>query len=77
MPESKAPQWWYSLFQKGHHDMSVYQIEWAWHAYSEHQKEQAKAVVPCNQSDWERVARNVCANEQAMRRRLVDLGIKP
>lgn len=39
MPETKAPKWWYSLFQKGHHDMSIYEIEWAWKAYTEYLKE--------------------------------------
>jgi hypothetical protein len=79
MPETKAPQWWYAIFQKGHHDMSIYQIEWAWSAYCDHQMEQHEAIVPYEHraKQWEQVARNACENEQAIRRTLSKMGIKP
>ena len=32
-PNTRAPQWWYSCFQQGHHGMSIYEIEWAYDAF--------------------------------------------
>lgn len=33
MPATLAPDWWFSLFHQGHHDLSVYEIEWAYDAF--------------------------------------------
>lgn len=33
LPSTDAPQWWYDCFTQGRHDMSIYEIEWAYEAY--------------------------------------------
>jgi hypothetical protein len=38
MPKQFAPEWWYNCFNKGYHDMSIFEIEWGYDAYLKYQK---------------------------------------
>ena len=38
MPKQFAPEWWYNCFNKGYHDMSIFEIEWGYDAYLKQQK---------------------------------------
>lgn len=31
--DTRAPAWFYDCFHEGHHDLSIYEIEWAYAAY--------------------------------------------
>ena len=33
LPKQFAPEWWYNCFNKGYHDMSIFEIEWGYDAY--------------------------------------------